>query len=138
MARAFCGYPEVSDAILGIQKELVDLMGELATEEADLERYKSKGYRCVDEAMVERITGLIQDLEQREKISFRHWATPGASRESAVLDLARTACRRAEREVIALRESGCRVNHSTIPYLNRVSDLCWLFARWIETRQGLA
>ena len=125
MARAFCGFEDVAARIEAIQRELVDLMGELATDEADLERYVAKGYRCVD-------------VEERERISFRHWATPGASRESAVLDLARTACRRAEREAVALGERGLRVNPETVRYLNRLSDLCWLFARWIETRQGLA
>ena len=123
--------------IEAIQRELVDLMGELATDEADLERHRAKGYRCVDAGMVDALTAQIHGLEERERISFRHWATPGASRESAVLDLARTACRRAEREVVALGEQGFRVNPETVRYLNRLSDLCWLFARWIETRQGL-
>jgi cob(I)alamin adenosyltransferase len=137
MARAFCGFEEVAVRIEAIQRELVDLMGELATDEADLERHRAKGYRCVDAGMVDALTAQIHGLEERERISFRHWATPGASRESAVLDLARTACRRAEREVVALGEQGFRVNPETVRYLNRVSDLCWLFARWIETRQGL-
>ncbi|MEI9894561.1 MAG: ATP:cob(I)alamin adenosyltransferase [Chthoniobacter sp.] len=48
-------------------------------------------------------------------------------------DLARTTCRRAERHVIGLRETGAEVNAEIIRYLNRLSDLCWLWARWLET-----
>ena len=138
MARAFCGDPVIADRLLEIQKELVDLMGEIATEESDLQRHRDRGHRCVDAAMVERLAAQIRHLEKTERISFRNWATPGACRESAVLDLARTACRRAEREVVVLGETGFRVNPETVRYLNRLSDLCWLFARWVETRMGVA
>ncbi|MGV3532336.1 MAG: hypothetical protein ACO1QR_08185 [Chthoniobacteraceae bacterium] len=47
-------------------------------------------------------------------------------------------CRRAERRVVALQESGAPVNPEIIRFLNRLSDLCWLWARFIETQRGLA
>ena len=50
------------------------------------------------------------------------------------LDVARTVCRRAEREVVALGETGAEVNAEIVRFLNRLSDLCWLWARWVETR----
>ena len=81
---------------------------------------------------------LIDDLEQNQKISFKHWATPGATRASAFLDQARTTCRRAEREIIAFQETGAEVNPEIIRYLNRLSDLCWLYGRYVETRAGVA
>ena len=67
-------------------------------------------------------------------INYRGWATPGATAGSAALDVARTVCRRAEREVVALGETGAEVNAEIVRFLNRLSDLCWLWARWVETR----
>jgi len=49
------------------------------------------------------------------------------------LDVARTVCRRAERRVCELQEQGELKNGEIIIFLNRLSDLLWLFARWAET-----
>jgi cob(I)alamin adenosyltransferase len=137
LARAFAEIESVAEAILQTQKELVSLMGELAVFTEDRERYASGGYATLSAEAVERLTALIDYLEQHEKISYRHWATPGATRASAFFDHARTVCRRAEREVVALRETGEPVNPEAIRYLNRLSDLCWLYALLIETKAGV-
>lgn len=123
----------VTDVVLAIQKELVTLMGELAVAAEDRERYAKGGYKFVEAAMVDALTAIIDDLEKNHHISYDGWATPGATLGSAALDLARTTCRRAERHVIALNETGVTVNPEIIRYLNRLSDLCWLWARWGET-----
>ncbi len=138
LARAESADAQITDAILSIQKELVTLMGELAVDPIDLDRYVEKGFALVTASMVDRLTALIDDLEQNHRISYKHWATPGATKSSAHLDLARTVCRRAEREVLALSDNGPRVNPEIIRYLNRLSDLCWLYARHVETQAGVA
>lgn len=138
LARAWCPDPFVSDPIYSIQKELVDLMGELAVREEDRGTYSAKGFRFIEEAHVDRLTALVDDLEQNHQISYKHWATPGATQSSALLDNARTICRRAERSVLALREHDEYVNSCTLRYLNRLSDLCWLYARYVETKAGVA
>ena len=120
---------------MAIQKELVTLMGELAIANEDRERYAKGGYKLVESTMVDALTSLIDDIEENHQIAYDGWATPGATLGSAALDLARTTCRRAERHVIALRESGQEVNSEIVRYLNRLSDLCWLWARWLETQQ---
>ena len=56
-------------------------------------------------------------------------------RRSSALDLARTVCRRAERCVCVLQEAGQLKNPEIIVYLNRLSDLLWLLARWTEARR---
>ena len=132
--RATAGVPFITDAVLSIQKELVTLMGELAVAEEDRERYMKEDRGTVTAAMVDRLTAIIDDLEKNHKINFRGWATPGDTPGSAALDVARTVCRRAERRVAALCENKVPVNGEIIRYLNRLSDLCWLYARWIETR----
>ena len=132
--RVAVGDAFITDAVFAMQKELVVLMGELAVVPEDRERYLASGQRFVDEAMVERLGAIVVDLEKNHRISYQGWATPGATAGSAALDVARTVCRRAEREVVALGESGVEVNGEIVRYLNRLSDLCWLWARWIETR----
>ena len=87
----------------------------------------------VSVAMVDRLTEVVNDLEKNHHISFKHWATPGNNLSSAALDVARTTCRRAERRVIALAATEDYVNPETIRYLNRLSDVLWLFARFVET-----
>jgi len=138
MVRAFRTDPLVTDAVFAIQKELVTLMGELAVAAEDRERYREKGFTFVTAAMVDALTARIDDLEQNHQISYAHWATPGATQASAVLDVARTACRRAERAVCECRERDFSVSDEVIRYLNRLSDLCWLWARWVETKAGAA
>ena len=144
MGRAHCPDAALAATVLDIQKELVTLMGELATDPADRDRYLAAGYQVVGPAMVDRLTGLIEALEQGEKISYKGWATPGGTPAAAGFDLARTICRRAEREVIALDEVAAEhpgplgpVNTEIRRYLNRLSDLCWLWARKLETAAGI-
>jgi cob(I)alamin adenosyltransferase len=133
MARAWNLEPFIASRLFEIQKELVILMGELACAEEDRERYAQKGFHFVEESMVVRLTDWIVDLEKNHRISFKHWATPGATQGSATLDHARATCRRAERAVWDLKDAGYFVNESTPRYLNRLSDLCWLLARYVET-----
>jgi len=136
MVRATVKEPFITEPVFSIQKELVTLMGELAVADEDRVRYAKGGYGVVTPAMVDRVTALIDDLEKNHKVDFKHWATPGATPGSAALDVARTTCRRAERNVAALLEKNIPVNPEIIRYLNRLSDLCWLYARWIETKLG--
>ncbi len=75
---------------------------------------------------------LVAKIE-KEKITFDGWATPGASVASAALDVARTICRRAERLVAKLAASN-EIDFLVIRYLNRLSDLLWLMARYTETK----
>jgi cob(I)alamin adenosyltransferase len=136
--RAFCNDPFIGGPIFVIQMELVTLMGELGVAAEDRERYRQQGFSFVDAPMVDALTARIVDLEENHRLSFKHWATPGATRESALLDVARTVCRRAERAAVELREAGYPVNPEIIRYLNRLSDLCWLLARYVETKAGVA
>jgi cob(I)alamin adenosyltransferase len=136
LVRATAGERLVSDVVLSVQKELVVLMGELAVADKDRERYVKDGYELMTEAMVNRLTDIVNDLEKNHHVDFKHWATPGHSLSSATLDLARTICRRAERRVVALRDSDTYVNPESIRYLNRLSDILWLFARYLETQAG--
>jgi cob(I)alamin adenosyltransferase len=135
LARATATDDFVRDNILWLQHSLVDLMGELAVALEDLPRYAKDGYTLVTPAMTAKLDALVKEIEA-QNVSFKGWATPGATVHSAALDVARTTCRRAERRACALQESGELPNAEIIIYLNRLSDLLWLFARWVETKTG--
>ena len=133
LVRATTSDKLIQEIVLSVQKELVILMGELALCDNDRERYIKDGYKIVTAAMVDRLTDVVNDLEKNYHIVFKHWATPGHNLSAAALDVARTTCRRAERRVIAVASSTDSVNPETIRYLNRLSDVLWLFARFVET-----
>ena len=133
LARASAGHDFVRENLLLIQKDLVILMGELATAVEDLPRYVKDGYSLVTSQMTHKLDALVKEIEA-QKVSFKGWATPGATPHAAALDFARTVCRRAERRVCALQEADQLHNAEIIIYLNRLADLLWLFARWVESK----
>jgi cob(I)alamin adenosyltransferase len=119
--------------LLAIQQQLVTVMGELATAPEDLERYARDGFARMTPELTGKLDALVKHLEA-QSVTFKGWAMPGGTMQSAALDLARTACRRAERRVCAVREVGETVNPEIVIYLNRLSDVLWLMGRWIEAR----
>jgi cob(I)alamin adenosyltransferase len=131
LARASIGPGDLNNQIVEIQKELVLLMGELALLDEDRPKYETRGHRCIDSADVDRLTAAVHNLEKT--ITFADWATPGANPTSAAFDFARTVCRRAERRVLTLNggdlKNAASINPEIIRYLNRLSDLCWIWAR---------
>jgi cob(I)alamin adenosyltransferase len=133
LARANGTHEFVSGTLLEVQKDLVSLMGELATAVEDIPRYVKDGFVLVAPEMTTKLDAAVKQIES-ESVSFKGWATPGATIQSAALDLARTVCRRAERRVCALQEANQLNNAEIIVFLNRLSDLLWLLARWVESR----
>jgi cob(I)alamin adenosyltransferase len=123
IARAAAGPGQLNAEILRIQNELVLLMGELALLDEDRPRYKGE---FISPAATDRLTTLVHEAETH--VSFNDWVMPGATPLGAALDLARTICRRAERRVLTLHAEP-PVNPEIIRYLNRLSDLCCIWAR---------
>ncbi len=132
LARVTASDPFVSEQIYSVQKELIILMGELATAPEDLPRYTKDGFRLTTAEMVDRLTAVIDDLEKDKLLHFKDWAIPGSTLASAALDVARTTCRRAERRVATLGHNVKDFNQEILRYLNRLSDLCWLLERYTE------
>lgn len=133
LARATASHPFLQEQLLEIQKSLVTLMGELATAEEDLQRYVADGFALVTGELTVKLDRLVEEIEA-QCIQFRGWATPGSSVHAAALDMARTVCRRAERQIWELLELNELRNREIPVYLNRLSDVLWLLARWVETR----
>jgi cob(I)alamin adenosyltransferase len=133
LARAMCDRAFVAEELLAVQKDLIVVMGELATSPEDRDRYVKEGFQLTSAAMIERISGVIVDLEKDKSLYPKDWVIPGGSAASAALDLARTTCRRAERRVAELEET----NPEILRYLNRLSDFCWVLARYADKQSKL-
>ena len=123
LARAEAG----GDALLPIQKELIGLMGELATLDEDMPRYIKDGFPLISAESVMRLDQLAAKLEALLP-PFKDWVMPGANSASAAIDFARTVCRRAERHISELDPR----NTEILIYVNRLSDVLWLMARALE------
>jgi cob(I)alamin adenosyltransferase len=123
-----------NERIVEIQRDLVTLMGELATASEDRERYVKDGFKLVTEELTGKLDAWVKEIEAAG-VSFRGWATPGGTPAGAAFDMARVTCRRAERRIVALAEAGGGANPQMIVYLNRLSDLLWLLARKLEATQ---
>jgi cob(I)alamin adenosyltransferase len=132
VARAPNGDAFVSEQVLAAQKDLIVVMGELATAEEDLDRYVKDGFHLTTAPMVDRLDVVIVDLEKDKSLYPKDWVLPGGNPLAAALDVARTTCRRAERRVAELK----RINPEVLRYLNRLSDLCWILARYCEKKRA--
>ena len=128
LARSIATDKFISGKILAAQKDLIVVMGELATAPGDRERYVKDEFQLTTSAMVDRISAVIFDLEKDKTLYPKDWVIPGKNQASAALDLARTTCRRAQRRVAATKDA----NPEILRYLNRLSDLCWILARYAE------
>ena len=128
LCRAFCPDGSTRAQVLYIQQELIHLMSELACLDTDQPRWMEQyGADALRARSVAHLSQLIREKETR--IRFRGWSQSGDTPADAFFDQARTACRQAERTVVALREGGAQVRPELIQYLNRLSDLLWLWGR---------
>jgi cob(I)alamin adenosyltransferase len=133
LARAMTKNQKVKEIIYRIQNELYLLMGELAT---TAENYEKMGLRMTVEH-VQWLEEVEESLKQEVEIPNK-FIIPGDTPDGAALDLARTIIRRAERMAVKLLHDGIIQNSEVIRYLNRLSDLVFILARYIEVKSSLA
>ena len=130
-ARSICTDVEMKTWTEEIQRTLFRVGSALATPPES-----AKKPPAIGETEVDRLTELVYAMEAKPGI-LSDWSLPGAHTESAAYEMARTVCRRAERAAVRLMESGATVNPHILAYLNRLSDLVWLFARGLELQAGV-
>ncbi len=130
-ARAICEDAEICDAAKAIQRELFAVSSALAHPESS-----QKEPPDVTLEMVEGLTAQVHRLEKIDGL-LSDWSLPGEHAAAAAFDVARTVCRRAERCAVALADAGEELGANVITYLNRLSDLLWLFGRKLELDAGV-
>jgi cob(I)alamin adenosyltransferase len=130
-ARAICDDAEVRELTKEIQRELFAVSGAVANPQA-----AAKEPPYVTDAMIDVLTTHVHRIEATEGI-LSDWSLPGGHAAAAAYDVARTVCRRAERCVVRLAETEPGVPPQVTTYLNRLSDLLWLFGRLLELRAGV-
>jgi len=131
-ARSICEDANLCERTKAIQQELFQVGSALATPPE-----KRKGEAPLNPAMIDALTNQVHELEAIEGM-LSDWSIPGENTAAAAFDVARTVCRRAERCLVRLIESGEQVDPDVLPYLNRLSDLLWLFGRKLELDAGVS
>lgn len=121
-AKHFVKRPETLAILEEVQRDLFQVAGELASRGKVFSNPVLPG----DE---ERLFAYVERFER--ELDLRGFVVPGSTIQSAKLDIARTVARRAERRIVTLaRES--EVSPSVRKYMNRLSDLLFVLARWEE------
>lgn len=117
--------PIIAEHMIRIQNDLFDLGADLSMppgspHEAHIPRISDAHLAQLD-IELERVNAALKPL--------RSFVLPGGSRAAALFHLARTVVRRAERDLVSLMQSDATINPGTLRYLNRLSDLCFVWAR---------
>ena len=130
VARAYCKDPAVVEVVIEIQRDLFNMMSELAAA-PDLQ----EKFRKIDAARVSWLEESVRQIEQI--VDFpSNFIISGDTPAAAHFDLARTIARRAERRVVALYYTDAISNPEILRYLNRLSSLLFLCVLLETTRDG--
>ena len=130
-AAAFLKDPTLIDVLAGIQKDLFSVGAQLADPAFKNER--GAKFQVPRERILALETAI--DTFETELPPLRQFILAGGGHAGAMLHVARTVCRRAERRVVSLSEK-VEVNPNVIEYLNRLSDFLFVIARVVNHREG--
>ena len=128
LARSLTEDPAMQADLLALQRELFVVGADLATNPRERKKLDAE-VSLVSERMVKRLERRIDDLVEERPLP-QVFIVPGANPASASIDVARAVIRRAERNVVALEHAQREVNPEVRRYLNRLSDLLFVLARW--------
>jgi cob(I)alamin adenosyltransferase len=131
-ARSICDDAEIAAFAKLLQQDLFKIGSSLATPTES-----PKPQIVIDPSLVDRLTAEVHRIEAIDGI-LADWSIPGEHRAAAAFDVARTICRLAERALVRLREAGAIVQPAILAYVNRLSDLLWLFGRKLEHDAGVS
>ncbi|MFN3285950.1 MAG: cob(I)yrinic acid a,c-diamide adenosyltransferase [bacterium] len=133
LVRAKLAAGALSELLADVQGRLFDVGAELATPRVEDPKLAARVPR-ISASSVQALEGWIDRLEA-DLPPLRSFVLPGGSEAGALLHVARAVCRRAERRVVALAERAA-VNPEILRYLNRLGDLLFVAARWVNLAAG--
>ncbi|MEM8485278.1 MAG: cob(I)yrinic acid a,c-diamide adenosyltransferase [Bacteroidota bacterium] len=125
------GHERIAQMLHRIQSELFVLGADLATPtdaKVQVPRIEP-GHVATLEAEIDMLTDELPPL--------KHFILPGGAAAASTIHLARTVCRRAERRTVALQLQES-LNEEAAVYLNRLSDLLFVMARWLNKQAGIS
>jgi cob(I)alamin adenosyltransferase len=134
LARAGGLVSRVEEIVVRIQREMFVVGAQLATSE-DNQSKLQEGISKVTPDMALQAEREIDELIERHPLP-NEFILPGETMGSAGLDVARSTVRRAERQATAMNKAGLVPDPEILRYLNRVSDLLFVLARYHEAEQG--
>lgn len=118
--------PRIATALREIQETLFIIQAEVAGADKKLK-----------EGTVEKVSEIVNEIE-KEIPPVKSFSIAGGTELSALLDVARTLSRRAERRIIAVKEmSLCDLSPDTLAYMNRLSSLLFALARLANHLAGV-
>lgn len=118
--------PKLDEIVVSLQRDLWVVMADLATGDDNRHKLTDDATR-VTAPMIERLESLIDEVNTWFEPPTE-FVVPGGNVVAATLDVARTVARRAERGAVTIGDAGSLAT----AYLNRLSDLLWTLARWVE------
>src|SRR5438128_11237665 len=128
LARSLCEDEALAGDLLALQRELFVVGADLACNPKERKKLEPD-VSLVSSMMVARLERRIDDLVTERPLP-EAFIVPGANPTSATMDDARAVVRRAERHVVGLESAQRTVNPEVRRYLNRLSDLLFVLARW--------
>lgn len=126
------GHPGLDDKLNRIQNDLFDLGADLCVPDRG-EKLPYEPLR-VSDAQVDRLEAEIDEMNTEMK-PLKSFVLPGGAAAAAALHLARTVCRRAEREMVSLAALDNEpVSPAALKYINRLSDFLFVASRYVNDR----
>jgi len=130
LARSVCAGDHSGEILLVVQRDLYHLMTEVSASPDHASRFT-----YIDSERVDWLEAQIDTLNAHVKIPGE-FIVPGDSNSGAVLDLARTIIRRAERRLVLLAHQHVVENRELLRYLNRLSSLCFVLELYENQASG--
>ena len=134
LARAGGLVPRVEEIVIRLQREMFVVGAQLATSEANQGKLQD-GISRVTPEMTSTAENDIDSLLEQHPLP-QEFILPGETMGSAGLDVARSTIRRAERLAVTMERSGLVPDPEILRYLNRISDLLFVLARFEEAERG--
>jgi cob(I)alamin adenosyltransferase len=122
---------EVSDLLMDVQNTLFIIGSKLASDEKGKQ---ITGILVIDSAKIEKLENAIDEYEASLPV-INNFILPGGSVLSGYCHIARTVCRRAERNIIRMDEDPS-MDKKIVQYVNRLSDYLFVLARKIANESG--
>jgi cob(I)alamin adenosyltransferase len=130
-ARALAASDETKQILTEVQRDLYKIMAEVASNQA-----KAADVRSLDSERLIWLEAQTESLGAKIEMPGG-FVLPGDSLSGGALDLARTIVRRGERYIAKLVHDGKLDNPQILPYLNRLSSLCFILALWENAQAGI-